>query len=61
MKPNPFNICPGCSYRTTCVITDQKELVWSCSEYEEEDLSISDSKDTNPEIGCEKQPELTLA
>ncbi len=36
MKPNPFNICPTCMHLETCVLTDQKSQVWSCSEYDEE-------------------------
>lgn len=35
MKSNPFNICPTCFYRESCVLTTQKSQVWSCSEYEE--------------------------
>ncbi|MEZ7494314.1 hypothetical protein QO206_02375 [Leeuwenhoekiella aequorea] len=34
MKINSFNICPSCVHITTCVLTMQKELVWSCSEYD---------------------------
>ncbi|PZX43561.1 hypothetical protein LX97_00562 [Nonlabens dokdonensis] len=35
MKPNTFNICPTCIFRNTCVLTTQKNQVWSCSEYQE--------------------------
>ena len=32
---NHFNICPSCMHRSTCVLTAQKDKVWSCSEYDE--------------------------
>ncbi|WP_162623340.1 hypothetical protein [Confluentibacter sediminis] len=32
---NHFNICPSCLHRKTCVLTAQKDTVWSCSEYDE--------------------------
>ncbi len=35
MNANPFNICPSCTYEETCVLTQSKEKVWSCSEYNE--------------------------
>ncbi len=35
MKAKQFNICPSCMHVATCVLTDQKNLVWSCSEYDE--------------------------
>lgn len=35
MKPKQFNICPSCKHKATCVLTRQKNLVWSCSEYDE--------------------------
>lgn len=35
MKANPFNICPTCKHKYDCVLTDQKEKVWSCSDFEE--------------------------
>ena len=46
MKTNPFNICPTCMHRETCVLTDQKSQVWSCNEYDEEvnQKNISSSK-----------------
>lgn len=31
---NHFNICPSCAHRNYCVLTTQKEKVWSCSEYD---------------------------
>lgn len=34
MKTNHFNICPSCIYRDTCVLTAQKDKVWSCSEFD---------------------------
>ena len=33
---NHFNICPSCMHRSTCVLTTQKNKVWSCSEFDEE-------------------------
>jgi len=35
MTTNPFNICPTCIHFHTCVLTEVKEKVWSCSEYDE--------------------------
>ncbi|WP_165806021.1 hypothetical protein [Marixanthomonas spongiae] len=35
METNSFNICPTCLHRNTCVLTEQKSQVWSCSEYDE--------------------------
>lgn len=32
---NHFNICPSCIHRNSCVLTAQKDTVWSCSEYDE--------------------------
>ena len=38
MPVNQFNICPSCVHRKTCVLTAQKDKVWSCSEYDEDGL-----------------------
>ena len=35
MITNPFNLCTKCMHLHTCVLTEQKEKVWSCSEHEE--------------------------
>ena len=32
---NHFNICPTCKYIDGCVLTTQKDKVWSCSEFSE--------------------------
>ncbi|MBU2922259.1 hypothetical protein KO504_12980 [Winogradskyella psychrotolerans] len=32
---NHFNICPSCMHRNDCVLTAQKDKVWSCSEFDE--------------------------
>lgn len=32
---NHFNICPTCIHQNYCVLTTQKEKVWSCSEFDE--------------------------
>ncbi|SFI99143.1 hypothetical protein [Olleya namhaensis] len=29
-----FNICPDCIHRNYCVLTAQKDNVWSCSEFD---------------------------
>jgi len=61
MKPNPFNICPSCMHVATCVLTNQKHLVWSCSEYDElivksmanhkmDIIQINDSKHSNTNL-----------
>lgn len=33
---NHINICPSCVNRNNCVLTMQKDKVWSCSEYDED-------------------------
>jgi len=33
---NHINICPSCMHRYNCVLTAQKDKVWSCSEFDEE-------------------------
>lgn len=35
MKSNNFNLCPICTHNYSCVLTDQKDLVRSCSEFDE--------------------------
>ncbi|MDG4715875.1 hypothetical protein [Winogradskyella marincola] len=35
---NHINICPSCEYQKNCVLTAQKDKVWSCSEYKEVEL-----------------------
>lgn len=32
---NHFNICPSCLHKNSCVLTEQKAKVWSCSEFDE--------------------------
>lgn len=32
---NHINICPSCLHVSSCVLTTQKDKVWSCSEYDE--------------------------
>nr|WP_321227980.1 hypothetical protein [uncultured Psychroserpens sp.] len=32
---NHFNICPSCMHSNSCVLTAQKDKVWSCSEFDE--------------------------
>jgi len=43
---NQFNICPSCMHRNNCVLTAQKDKVWSCSEFDE---AISETQDLEPE------------
>lgn len=33
---NHFSICPSCIHRNNCVLTAQKDKVWSCSEFDEQ-------------------------
>ena len=35
MTTNSFNICPTCAHVNYCVLTEMKEKVWSCSDYDE--------------------------
>lgn len=35
MKTNHFNLCKGCMHINNCVLTNQKEKVFSCSEFDE--------------------------
>ncbi|WP_034921779.1 hypothetical protein [Gillisia sp. CAL575] len=61
MKSNPFNICPTCIHKETCVLTQQKNQVWSCSEYDE-DISESDHhNNSESSISIEGQPEMAMA
>ncbi|WP_161792625.1 hypothetical protein [Psychroserpens damuponensis] len=32
---NHFNICSSCMHCNSCVLTEQKEKVWSCSEFDD--------------------------
>ncbi|MFD1616342.1 hypothetical protein [Gelatiniphilus marinus] len=35
MDTNYSNICPSCAHKNYCVLTAQKDKVWSCSEFEQ--------------------------
>jgi|GEM_PF-2605284 len=35
MQASKLNLCPTCEHNASCVLTSQKETVWSCSEYDE--------------------------
>ncbi|MBF4984342.1 hypothetical protein FNJ87_08395 [Nonlabens mediterrranea] len=35
MRSTTFNICPTCIHHKKCVLTDQHQSVWSCSDYDE--------------------------
>jgi len=61
MKANPFNICPTCVHRETCVLTQQKSQVWSCSEYDEEILKSEHINNSQVSINIEDQPEMAMA
>ena len=61
MKANPFNICPTCMHRETCVLTQQKNQVWSCSEYEEETSDLKYSDNSRATISIEDRPEMAMA
>ncbi|TVZ26890.1 hypothetical protein JM83_1888 [Gillisia sp. Hel_I_86] len=61
MKSNLFNICPTCVHRETCVLTQQKNQVWSCSEYDEEGLELNHLDNSRPSIPIEDQPEMAMA
>ncbi|RKS53392.1 hypothetical protein BC962_1642 [Gillisia mitskevichiae] len=61
MKSNPFNICPTCMHRETCVLTQQKNQVWSCSEYDEETSDLKSTDDSRATISIEDQPEMAMA
>jgi len=50
---NPFNICPNCNHFNSCVLTSQKDKVWSCSEYDEQ-------KTEETILIQEQKPELEL-
>ena len=41
---NHFNICPSCIHRNNCVLTAQKDKVWSCSEFDEDIPNICNSE-----------------
>ncbi|WP_452221233.1 hypothetical protein [Lacinutrix salivirga] len=36
---NNFNICPSCIHKDSCVLTNQKDMVWSCSEFDENTIN----------------------
>jgi len=54
---NHVNICPGCKHFNHCVLTAQKDKVWSCSEYEERDYK---EKGIVKTLKNEKRQELEL-
>ncbi len=33
---NHINSCPSCIHRNNCVLTMQKDKVWSCSDYDQD-------------------------
>ncbi|WP_159017765.1 hypothetical protein [Algibacter sp. L3A6] len=61
MSVNQFNICPSCVHCKTCVLTSQKDKVWSCSEYEEEALEPSFSLANRIDKNRSKKSLMTLA
>ena len=48
-----FNICPNCIHRNYCVLTTNKDTVWSCSEFDA-------LKPNQPNSEQVKQPEKEL-
>lgn len=34
MTTDGLNLCPTCMHVQACVLTEMKEKVWSCSEYD---------------------------
>jgi len=60
MKINHFNICPTCEHQNTCVLTNQKSQVWSCSEYDET-INRQENNEVEPIKTEQKEQELVLA
>lgn len=44
MISKSFSICPSCIHFKACFLTTNKELVWSCSEYDD-----NQDRTNNPE------------
>ncbi|RMA58737.1 hypothetical protein BXY75_2114 [Ulvibacter antarcticus] len=61
MKANPFNICPSCIHRETCVLTDQKSQVWSCSDYGEVATEVTSQPVPTIKIHENRQTEIVMA
>ncbi|GGX06567.1 hypothetical protein GCM10007384_05350 [Aquimarina muelleri] len=61
MKSNPFNICPTCVHENTCVLTTQKSQVWSCSEYDEETVTIATKLKPKSIMKKEPKPEMAIS
>ncbi|GEQ86299.1 hypothetical protein ULMS_18070 [Patiriisocius marinistellae] len=59
MKLNQVNICPSCIYKDTCVLTMQKNKVWSCSEYEEGSEIFK--TESTPVVKKQTEPEMAMA
>lgn len=49
MTTNSFNICPTCAHVKICVLTEIKEKVWSCSEYDEAQPESENTEIIEPE------------
>jgi ssDNA-binding Zn-finger/Zn-ribbon topoisomerase 1 len=58
MKANTFNICPTCTHREYCVLTDLKSQVWSCSEYDEKTSNVIFEEKKTPEANTEFKPDM---
>lgn len=54
---NNISICPSCIYRNNCVLTMQKDKVWSCSEYDKE---VTDSNAIETMVQPKENEEKTL-
>lgn len=35
MKINTKSLCSSCLYKASCILTSNKNFIWSCSEFEE--------------------------
>ncbi|MFD2832353.1 hypothetical protein [Gramella sp. AN32] len=60
MKSNPFNICPTCIHKDSCVLTTQKSQVWSCSEYDEKIHELIKTNKSLPLLKVQQQPETVM-
>ena len=41
MKSKPLNLCSICINNVTCILTHIKDRVWSCSEFEENNVTLA--------------------
>lgn len=60
MKANPFNLCARCYHITSCVLTHQKNSVWSCSEFDDWNDTYLGLSDNVAEITLQENPETSV-